>query len=180
MTTPVQVPTNLSGPYYLFVIANPPVDSPIGTVFEGGGADQFNDLYLAPPLIIDPPPPSKLAVTSITLPSPATVKSGDPLTVSWTVQDTSATNPAPGKLVRRRLHRHRDHLEHLRRLPGDGAAHRARSSPAEATPARSTVDLPSVTPGQYHIFVRADIFNQIALPAGRAELEQDHGVGRPA
>ena len=133
----VQVPADLSGPYYLFVITDPPTDSAIGKVFEGGGANEDNNsLYLAPPLVIDPPPPSNLAVTSITLPSPATVKSGDPLTVSWTVQDTSADQPRAGQLVRRRLPRHRDHLEHLRRLPGDGACTRARSSPAAATPAR--------------------------------------------
>ena len=58
VTTQVQVPTNLSGPYYLFVITDPPTDSPIGKVFEGGGANEDNNsLYLAPPLVIDPPPP---------------------------------------------------------------------------------------------------------------------------
>ena len=56
-----------------------PPTAPIGQVFEGGGANEDNNsLYLAPPLVIDPPPPSKLVVTSITLPVPATVKSGDP------------------------------------------------------------------------------------------------------
>ena len=73
------MPTNLGGPYYLFVITDPPTDSPIGKVFEGGGADEDNNsLYLAPPLIIDPPPPSNLAVTGITLPGPATVEVGRP------------------------------------------------------------------------------------------------------
>ncbi len=41
VTTQVQVPPDLSGPYYLFVISDPPTDSPIGTVFEGGGANQL-------------------------------------------------------------------------------------------------------------------------------------------
>ena len=47
VTVPVQVPSNLSGPYYLFVITNPPVDSPIGSVFEG--ANQNNDSNLPRP-----------------------------------------------------------------------------------------------------------------------------------
>ena len=36
VTTTVQVPQDLSGPYYLFVITDPPTDSAIGKVFEGG------------------------------------------------------------------------------------------------------------------------------------------------
>ena len=35
-------------------------------------------------------------VTTVNLPSPATVKSGDPLTVSWTVECDSPSNAAPG------------------------------------------------------------------------------------
>ncbi len=165
VTTPVQVPSNLSGPYYLFVISNPPTDSPIGSVFEGGGPNQFNDLYLAPPLVIDPPPSTNLVVSSITLPSPATVKSGDPFTVSWTVQDTNATNPAPGSWS--------DAV-----YIGTGTSwsiadtylgtvkHTGTLQPGQSYTASLTANVPSLTPGPYHIFVRADIFNQTQLPAG--------------
>ena len=175
------MPSDLIGPYYLFVITDPPTDSAIGKVFEGGGANEDNNsLFLAPPLVIDPPPPSNLAVTSITLPSPPTVKSGDPFTVSWMVQDTSADQPRAGELVGRGLPRHRDHLGHLRRLPGHGAAPGHAPARRRATPARSTTNLPSVTPGPYHIIVRTDIFNQIHAAGGGAGLEQDDGLGRPA
>ena len=36
VTAAVQVPADLSGPYYLFVITDPPSNSAIGKVFEGG------------------------------------------------------------------------------------------------------------------------------------------------
>ena len=159
------MPTDLSGPYYLIAITNPPVDSPIGTVFEGGGADQFSDLALAPPLIIDPPPPSNLAVTSITLPSPATVQSGDPATVSWTVQDTDPTNPAPGTwsdavyLGTTTTWNISDHYLGT-------VQHAGTLQPGDSYTGSLTFDMPSVTPGQYYIIVRADIYNQITLPPG--------------
>ena len=165
VTTQVQVPANLSGPYYLFVITNPPVDSSIGQVFEGGGANQFNDLYLAPPLVIDPPPTTNLVVSSITLPSPATVTSGDPFTVSWTVEDTNPTNPAPGSWS--------DAV-----YIGTGTSwnisdtylgtvqHHGTLQPGGSYTASLTANVPSLTPGPYHIFVRTDIFNQTQLPPG--------------
>ena len=182
VTTPVQVPADLSGPYYLFVITDPPTDSPIGQVFEGGGANEDNNsLYLAPPLVIDPPPPSQLVVTSITLPDPATVKSGDPFTVSWTVdgrrapptprreagrtRSTSAPE-LPGDIAdvylgtvqhtgtlaaRRKLHRHA-------RRPTCRRCRRG-STTSSSAPTSST---------------------RSQLPAGVPSLEQDHGLGRPA
>ena len=166
VTTQVQVPTNLSGPYYLFVITDPPTDSPIGKVFEGGGANEDNNsLYLAPPLIIDPPPPSNLAVTSITLPSPATAKSGDPVTVSWTVQDTSATNPAPGTWSDA-VYLATGTTWDISDVYLGTVQHTGTLQPGDSYTGTLTFDMPSVTPGQYHIIVRADIFDQIALPAG--------------
>ncbi len=165
VTTPVQVPSDLIGPYYLFVISNPPIDSPIGKVFEGGGANQFNDLYLAPPLVIDPPPPSNLAVTSITLPSPATVKSGDPLTVSWTVQDLSSTNPALGSWSDT-VYLGTGTTWDISDVFLGTVKHDGTLQPGQSYTASLTTIMPSVTPGPYHIIVRADIYNQTALPAG--------------
>ena len=168
VTTQVQVPSNLSGPYYLFVISNPPVDSPIGMVFEGGGANQFNDLYLTPPLVINPPPPSHLVVTGITLPDPASVKSGDLFNVGWTVEDESTIDPAPGSWS-----------DAVYIGPGTSwsiadtylgtVLHSGTLAPGDSYTGTLAAVMPSITPGQYHIFVRTDIFDQLSLPLGVPE-----------
>ncbi len=166
VTTAVQVPSDLVGPYYLFVITDPPASSAIGMVFEGGGANEDNNSrFLAPPLVIDPPPPTNLSVTNITLPNPPTVKSGDPLVVSWTVQDTSATNPAPGSWSDA-VYLGTGTTWDISDVYLGTVQHTGTLQPGQSyTDSLATV-MPSVTPGDYHIIVRADIFNQTALPAG--------------
>src|SRR5262249_8259546 len=166
VTVPVQVPADLSGPYYLFVITDPPTDSAIGKVFEGGGAKEDNNsLNLAPALVIDPPPPSNLVVTDVKLPDPATVKSGDPLTISWTVKDDSPTNAAPGSwsdavyLGTGTTWSIADTYLGTVKDPGN-------LQPGGTSTVSLLTNLPSVTPGQYHLLVRADIYNQLALPPG--------------
>ena len=166
--TQVQVPMNLSGPYYLFVITNPPVDSPIGTVFEGGGSNQVNSLYLAPPLVIDPPPPSQLVVSSITLPSPSTVKSGNRFSVGWTVTDEDMNNPAVGSW---------SDAVYIGTGTSWSIADTYLGSVVEMGPLApggsysNILDavMPSLAPGEYHIFVRADIYDQLSLPPGVPE-----------
>ena len=158
--------SDLSGPYYLFVITDPPTDSAIGQVFEGGMANEDNNsLFLVPPLVIDPPPPSNLSVTSITLPSPATAKSGDPITVSWTVRDTSATNATPSSWSDAVYLGVGTTWDISDVYLGTGQ-HKGALQPGDSYTGSLTFNLPSVTPGAYHIIVRADIFNQVALPAG--------------
>ena len=94
------------------------------------------------------------------------------------MQDTS-DQPLAGHVVRRRLPGHRDHLEHLRHLPGDGAAHRdapARRQLHRHADLRPAVGHPGPVP--HH---RPGRHLQPDCAAGRhADLEQDHGVGRPA
>ncbi len=166
-TVQVQVPSYLSGPYYLFVITDPPVDSPIGKVFEGGGANEDNNsLYLSPALVIDPPPPSQLVVTSITLPSPATAKSGDPVTVSWNVEDDSTTNPAPGSWADAVYLGTGTTWDISDTYLGTVQYTGGTLQPGDSYTDSLTFNLPSVTPGQYHVIVRADIYNQITLPSG--------------
>ena len=178
VTTQVQVPPDLSGPYYLFVITDPPTDSPIGKLFEGGEANEDNNsLYLAPPLVIDPPPPSQLAVTGITLPDPATVKSGDPFSVSWTVTDESTTNPAPGSWSDA-VYIGTGTSWSIADVYLGTVTHTGTLQPGKATPASLEAVMPSLSPGQYHIFVRTDIYDQLSLPAGRARLHQDVGLRR--
>ena len=160
VTTPVEIPVNLSGPYYLFVITDPPLDSAIGMVFEGGGANEDNNsLYLAPALIIDPPPPTDLIVTSVNLPSPATVKSGDPLTVSWTVENDS-TNPAPGGWTDA-VYLGTGTTWNISDVYLGSVPYQGPLEPGDSYTDSLTTNVPSVTPGPYHIIVRADIYNQI-------------------
>ncbi len=168
VTTAVQVPSNLSGPYYLFVISNPPVDSPIGQVFEGGGANQVNSLYLAPPLVIDPPPPSQLVVSGITLPNPATVKSGNPFNVSWTVTDVSTTDPAPANWSDA-VYIGLGTTWSITDVYLGTVQNMESLEPGGSYTGTLTAVMPSLAPGQYHIFVRTDIFDQLSLPPGVPE-----------
>ena len=156
-----------SAPYYLYVITNPPVDSPIGSVFEGANQND-NSNYLAPPLIIDPPPPSQLVVTSITLPDPATVKSGDPFTVSWSVTDESTTYPAMGSWSDAVYIGTGTSWSIADTYLGAVQENGPLAPGGSYTNLLSTV-MPSLTPGQYHIFVRADIYDQLSLPPGVPE-----------
>ncbi len=169
VTTQVQVPANLSGPYYLFVITDPPTDSSIGQVFEGGGANEDNNsLYLAPPLVIDPPPPSQLVVSSITLPNPATVKSGDLFNVSWIVTDVSATDPVPGSWSDA-VYIGTGTTWSIADVYLGTVQHKGTLAPGGSYQGTLLAVMPSLAPGQYHIFVRTDIFDQLTLPAGVPE-----------
>ncbi len=166
VTDAVQVPTDLTGPYYLFVITDPPSQSAIGQVFEGGGANEDNNsLYLAPPLVIDTPPPSDLVVSSITLPSPATVKSGDPLTVSWQVQNLSADNPAIGNWSDA-VYLGTGTTWSISDVYLGTVPHMGTLQPGGGYTGTLTANVPSLAPGQYHVFVRTDIYNATQLPPG--------------
>src|SRR5262249_51364 len=91
--TTVDLPLDLLGPYYGFVITDPPPDKPQGKVFEGTN-ERNNDRPSDVPLIIDLPPPSDLQVTSVVTPQSGTI--GDPATITWTVTNIG-TNPASGR-----------------------------------------------------------------------------------
>src|SRR5262249_18818016 len=92
-TDTLKAPKGLTGPWYLFVLTDPPtVRSPIGTVFEGSNEGN-NATPTATPLLIDPQPPSDLVVSSITVPTSA--QAGDPVHIKWTITNTGV-NPASG------------------------------------------------------------------------------------
>ncbi|MEI9924483.1 MAG: CARDB domain-containing protein [Bradyrhizobium sp.] len=66
-----KAPKNLTGPWYIFVLTDPPTStSPAtGVVFEA--SETNNATSTATPLLIDQPPPSDLVVDSITIPNAA-------------------------------------------------------------------------------------------------------------
>src|SRR5262249_31334651 len=78
--TTLHLPTDPLGPFYVFVISDPPTDNPLGKVFEGTG-ERNNDRPSDVPMVIDYPPPSDLQVTAITAPASVTV--GDLVTITW-------------------------------------------------------------------------------------------------
>src|SRR5262249_2386254 len=88
-----------------------------------------------------------------------------PLTISWTVKDDSQTNAAPGSwsdavyLGTRTTWGIADTYLGTVKDPGN-------LQPGGTSTVSLLTNLPSVTPGQYHLLVRADIYNQLALPPG--------------
>ena len=71
-----QAPHNLSGPWYVIVITDPPTASkPRGDVYEGH-EETNNTTVTATPLIFDIPPPSDLVVQAVVV--PASAQSGEP------------------------------------------------------------------------------------------------------
>src|SRR5262249_27920081 len=71
VTTTLRAPPDLTGPWYVFVITDPPrSDQPRGDVFEAAKEDN-NATHAPQQLIIEVPPPVDLQVTSIKLPTAA-------------------------------------------------------------------------------------------------------------
>ena len=72
--------------YYVFVVTDPPRNSAIGKVFELDH-ETNNDRHSDVPMIIELPPPTDLQVTDIVV--PANARSGEPISVTWTVTNAS-------------------------------------------------------------------------------------------
>ncbi|MBM3524338.1 MAG: hypothetical protein FJX57_15395, partial [Alphaproteobacteria bacterium] len=87
------VPTDLATEaWYVFVVSDPTRGTGRGTVFEGD-KERNNERASTVPMIVELPPPSDLVVTDID--TPANARAGEPITISWTVQNQS-TQPAIG------------------------------------------------------------------------------------
>ena len=83
VTRTFKAPTDLDGPFYVFVVTDPiRSGQPRGKVFEG--ADEANNATpSSPPMLIEQPPPSDLQATLITIPGSA--QSGETVEIEWTV-----------------------------------------------------------------------------------------------
>ncbi len=90
-TMSLQLPSDVLGAWYVFVITDPARYSPRGAVFEAG--NENNNELAGIPLIIELPPATDLQVTDITVPN--TARPGEPLSVQWQVTNTS-TEAAAG------------------------------------------------------------------------------------
>ena len=129
--------------------------SVIGLVRESD--ERNNSRPSAVPLLIDYPPPTDLTVSDIIIPGDS--KSGDPISIAWTVTNASS-QPAAGRWV--------DAVY----LSADGAwdladrllgrvEHNEDLLAAQTYTATLPTVIPAVAPGEYRVIVRTDIFNQV-------------------
>src|SRR5262249_14293302 len=141
-----------------------PVNNPFGDMLE---TNELNNATPSPqPLIIDQPPPADLRVDGIRIgPStgPAsTFETGQPLHVEWTVSN-HGINAAPHGSWSDAVYLSADavwdihdsvlgRVSHLQFYPFNPGDHYDGSLDAV---------IPSVPPGQYHIIIRTDIFNDV-------------------
>ncbi|WP_013334633.1 CARDB domain-containing protein [Gloeothece verrucosa] len=145
------LPNDLSGPFYVFVLA----DSQY-RVFEGTN-DGNNATPSTQPLIIELPPPADLQVSTITLPPNA--KSGDSVRFSWTVSNLG-DNPAQGTWTDA-AYLSTDAIWDINDRPVGRVTHSGTLGTGESYTSTLDATLPPATPGQYRLIVRPDIFNQV-------------------
>ena len=155
-TLTFQVPNNLPGDsYYVIVATDPPLTNSTGAVHE---TSKTNYSIISPvPMLIDTPPPTDLQVDSITV--PATAVSGDPISVSWTVSDHIAV-PATGSWTDSVYISLSATWDITARLLGQ-ATFSGTLTQGQSYTLSLTSTLPGLTPGNYHVIVRTNVFNSV-------------------
>ncbi|MFM2004219.1 MAG: hypothetical protein RI963_3645, partial [Planctomycetota bacterium] len=143
--------------YYLFVITDPVRNQPRGSVFELT-TEYNNDRATSTPIVFELPPPTDLQVTQVTV--PAIVKSGEPITVGWTVTNMSDKESAEGQWFDT-LYLSSDATWDIGDAPLGRLSFTGKLAPGEKYTQTLTTLPPAVTPGQYRVIARADIFNQL-------------------
>lgn len=156
ITKNLRLSNDLTGPYYVFVITDPPQYNRRGEVFEGGNEGN-NATPSAQPLIIELPPPSDLQVDSISLPSSG--QTGDPIKIEWTVFNRSNNN-AEGQWTDA-VYLSNDAIWDISDRPIGRVGFSGTLKPGESYTSQLAATLPPAIPGQYRIIVRPDIFNQV-------------------
>jgi subtilase family serine protease len=162
VTQTLKAPNDLDGPFYVFVITDPPRRRPRGEVFEGPHEGN-NATASSPQMVIDQPPPTDLQVQTIAIPGSA--RSGESIHLQWTVVNADDQTPAEGKWTDA-VYLSEDAVWDVHdRLIGRVEIDQFRSpdalEPGETYTATLDAVLPPATPGQYRIIVRPDIFNEI-------------------
>ncbi len=155
-TFALRAPTDITGPYYVFVATDPVRVTFYGRVFELD-FETNNDRAADVPMIIELPPPADLVVTDITI--PAQGKSGDPITLHWTVQNNS-DEPAVGSRWDT-AYLSTDATWDIHDVPLGRASFSGTLAPDGTYELTLATLLPPATPGQYRVIVRTDIFNQV-------------------
>ncbi|MFO7906867.1 MAG: CARDB domain-containing protein [Planctomycetota bacterium] len=152
------VPKDLIGPWYVLVA----VDywkrgrAGVGRVFEGSN-ELNNDLASSEPLIIEEPPPADLVIESISVPTSGVA--GAQASIEWVVRNDSTQNLSGAWTDTFYLSADgtwdlSDTLIGRHRYVGNLDA-------AQTYTASFDFELPPVTPGQYRVIGRTDIFDQV-------------------
>ncbi len=152
----VNLPTDLSGPYYVFVISDPASKGTKAEIFEGG-LDFNNSRPSTQPLSLDFPPPADLQVEDIKVPN--TALSGDNISLRWTVTN-AGPNAAKGEWSDA-LYLSTDAIWDIEDRPLGKVKHNGIIEPGESYTQNLDTILPPAAPGQYRIIVRPDILNQV-------------------
>ncbi len=158
------VPNDLSldiAAYHLFVVTDPVRTGTTGSVYEGGLED--NNEAVSGDLIVELPDPTNLDVQSISVPLQA--NAGEALHVEWTVANLSPDVAASGSWTDS-VFLSSDATWDINDRPLGRATFSGTLAPDDSgTPHSYTLSLdttmPGVTPGDYRIIVRTDIFNQV-------------------
>ncbi|TVR47529.1 MAG: tandem-95 repeat protein, partial [Puniceicoccaceae bacterium] len=158
VTGSFNLPRGLTGPYYVFVVTDPPMGGASrGQVIETNEAN--NRRHTVAPMLIELPPPSDLQVDVVTAPTSARV--GDPITVTWTVTN-HGDEPATGRWTDA-VYLSSDLVwDFGDLLLGTLEPSAARTlQPGQSYTASLTVPLLPALPGPWRILVRTDLFNDV-------------------
>jgi RHS repeat-associated protein len=162
-TESVALPGGISGDYYLFVATD--ADSQVFEHVDGYDAEANNGKVSATPIAITLTPPPDLQVSALTL--PAIADSGQGALVNWTVTNTGTKSTGVSNWSDRiilsadnDLSTTNDNVE-LGTIAHSGAL----AAGASYTQSQNVV-LPKGINGNYHVFVTADVGNQVAEYTG--------------
>lgn len=142
--------------YYVFVVTDPLRNSSFGRVYEAG-QERNNDRHSDVPVIIELPPPTDLQVAVVV---PDAAVTGEPISVSWTVTNASASESASGAWWDT-AYLSTDATWDIDDMPIGRGSFEGTLAPGQTYTRSLTALAPPATPGQYHVIVRTDIFNQI-------------------
>ena len=149
----IDLPTDLIGPYYLFVKTD------AGQAVYEGSSYTNNSTASIQPILLERPPASDLQVDSILLPSNNTSKSGESAQISWTVSNHSA-NVAQGTWTDA-VYLSSDNTWDIQdRLLGR-VLHTGDLVAGQAYTSSLTANIPAIAPGQYRIIVKTDVQNRV-------------------
>ncbi|QGZ92576.1 CARDB domain-containing protein [Microcystis aeruginosa] len=156
VTKTFRAPSDLTGPFSVFVVTDSPRDNIRGKVFEGN-QEGNNATPSTQPLILQLPPPSDLQVENITLPS--LEQSGEPITIEWTVNNKGEYK-AEGEWTDAVYLSADETWDINDTLIGRSSFKGLLNSNQSYTSKLQSI-LPPAPLGQYRIIVRPDIFNQV-------------------
>lgn len=153
------LPHNLEGPYYVFVVTDPKRPGINDRVFEGD-RELNNNLTSTQPLSLDFPPPADLQVGEIKIPDNPI--SGQEVELEWSVTN-HGPNEAGGEWSDA-VYLSSDATWDISDRPL-GKFERSDDldplAPGESYTGKLNTTLPPAAPGQYRLIVRPDIFNQV-------------------